>query len=334
VLRSRDLVSAITLLGVVCAMAWSPGVWVNLWQQYFGNMVNIAASSGMDSDGTPILSATGSVVLLWAGPLLAVAFVVAVGSTLAQGVPTFATEALAPNFNKLNPVNNLQQLFSLAGVSRVLKSLLPTSIILYLAIGLIRSHAEAILHATRLQGEGLLVLLGALCVGLAYRSVMVFLAWSGFDYFMQWRTYEKSLRMTKQEVRDEGRENEGNPEIRSKIRRLRRELARKSLQKAMQRATAVIVNPTHFAVALEYRAATMAAPVVVAKGQNLMALRIKEMARWNEIPIVENPPLAQALYKATEVGQTIPPKLYAAVAELLAFLYRAQMRMRGAGVRA
>jgi flagellar biosynthetic protein FlhB len=334
VLRSRDLVSAITLLGVVCAMAWSPGVWVNLWQQYFGNMVNIAASSGMDSEGTPILSATGSVVLLWAGPLLAVAFVVAVGSTLAQGVPTFATEALAPNFNKLNPVNNLQQLFSLAGVSRVLKSLLPTSIILYLAIGLIRSHAEAILHATRLQGEGLLVLLGTLCVGLAYRSVMVFLAWSGFDYFMQWRTYEKSLRMTKQEVRDEGRENEGNPEIRSKIRRLRRELARKSLQKAMQRATAVIVNPTHFAVALEYRAATMAAPVVVAKGQNLMALRIKEMARWNEIPIVENPPLAQALYKATEVGQTIPPKLYAAVAELLAFLYRAQMRMRGAGVRA
>jgi flagellar biosynthesis protein FlhB len=334
VLRSRDLVSAITLLGVVCAMAWSPGVWVNLWQRYFGNMLNAAVSPGWDTGGMPMLSATGRIVLLWAGPLLGVAFVVAVGSTLAQGVPTFATEALAPNFSKLNPVNNLQQLFSLAGVSRVLKSLLPTSIILYLAIGLIRSHAEAILHATRLHGEGLLVLLGTLCIGLAYRSVMVFLAWSGLDYFMQWRTYEKSLRMTKQEVRDEGRENEGNPEIRNKIKRLRRDLARKSLQKAMQRATAVIVNPTHYAVALEYRAATMAAPVVVAKGQNFMALRIKELARWNEIPIVENPPLAQALYKATEVGQTIPPKLFAAVAELLAFLYRAQMRMRGAGVRA
>src|SRR5258708_28731457 len=97
-------------------MAWSPGVWVNLWQRYFGNMLNIAASSGLDSEGTPMLSATGSVVLLWAGPLLAVAFVVAVGSTLAQGVPTFAIEALAPNFNKLNPVKNLQQLFLLAGV--------------------------------------------------------------------------------------------------------------------------------------------------------------------------------------------------------------------------
>jgi len=109
---------------------------------------------------------------------------------------------------------------------------------------------------------------------------------------------------------------------------------RRSLQKNMQRATAVITNPVRYAVALEYRPATMTAPVVVAKGQNLIALKIKELARWNDIPIVENPPLAQALYKATEVGQMIPPKLYAAVAEILAFLYRAQMRMRSAEARA
>ena len=334
VLRSRDLVSAITLLGLVCAMAWEPGMWIARWQRYFSSLLNLAESTRWDAGGMPLLSATGSVVLLWAGPLLATAFVLAVASTLAQGAPTFAVEALSPNFNRLNPVNNLQQLFSLAGVSRVLRSLLPTSIILFLAIKLIQGRAEAILHATRLHGAGLLALLGSLCVGLAYRSGMVFLGWSALDYFMQWRTFEKSLRMTKQEVRDEGRESEGNPEIRGRIRRLRREMARKSLQKAMQRATAVITNPTHFAVALEYRAATMAAPVVVAKGKNLLAKRIKELARWNDVPIVENPPLAQALYKGTEVGQMIPPKLYAAVAEILAFVYRAQMRMRGAGVKA
>lgn len=333
VLRSRDLVSAITLLGVVCAMAWAPGIWISHWQRYFTNLLDVAASTRWDAGGMPLLAATGSVVLLWAGPLLATAFIVAVASTLAQGPPTFAVEALTPNFNRLNPVNNVQQLFSMAGVSRVLRSLLPTSIILYLAIRLIQGHAESILHASRLHGAALLALLGSLCVGLAYRSGMVFLAWSGLDYFLQWRSYEKSLRMTKQEVRDENRENEGNPEIRGRIKRLRREQARKSLQKAMQRATAVITNPTHFAVALEYRAATMAAPVVVAKGQNLVAQRIKELARWNDIPIVENPPLAQALYKGTDVGQAIPPKLYAAVAEILAFVYRAQMRMRGAGAR-
>ncbi len=334
VLRSRDLVSAITLLGLICAMAWQPGIWLARWERYFSSVLNVAESTRWDSGGVPFLAATGSVVVLWAGPLLAAAFILAVASTLAQGAPTFAVEALTPNFNRLNPVTNLQQLFSLAGVSRVLRSLLPTSIILYLAIKLIQSRSEAILHATRLHGEGLLALLGSLCVGLAYRSGMVFLGWSALDYFLQWRTYEKSLRMTKQEVRDEGRESEGNPEIRNRIRRLRREMARRSLQKAMQRATAVITNPTHFAVALEYRAATMAAPVVVAKGQNLLAQRIKELARWNDIPIVENPPLARTLYKAAEVGQVIPPNLYAAVAEILAFIYRAQMRMRGSGVRA
>src|SRR5579871_3924622 len=110
------------------------------------------------------------------------------------------------------------------------------------------------------------------------------------------------------------------------MRRIRRELLRKALNKEVQRATAVVTNPTHYAVAIEYRPATMVAPVVVAKGRNLLAKRIKELARWHEVPIVENPPLAQALYKATDVGQMIPPKLYAAVAEILAFLYREQKR--------
>jgi flagellar biosynthetic protein FlhB len=134
--------------------------------------------------------------------------------------------------------------------------------------------------------------------------------------------------MTKQEVRQESKDTDGNPQTRGRLRRLRRELLRKSLQKDIKRATAVITNPTHYAVAIEYRPETMAAPVVVAKGRNLIAQKIKELARWHEVPIVENPPLAQALFKAAQVGQMIPPQLYAAVAEILAFLYRAQMRMK------
>jgi flagellar biosynthetic protein FlhB len=333
VLRSRDLVAAITLLCLVACMAWRPETWIIAWRSYFAQLLNTAVVTHWE-DGLPLLPATARVLLLWAGPLLAVAFGVAVVSTLAQGAPTFAAEALAPNFNRLNPANNLQQLFSLAGISRVLRSLLPTSVILYLALSLIRTQASGILHAARLHSAALLALLGSLCFGLAWRSGLVFLAWSGMDYFLQWQTFEKSLRMTKQEVRDESRESEGSPEVRGRIRRLRREMVRKSLQKSVQRATAVITNPVHYAVALEYRPATMAAPVVVAKGQNLIALKIKELARWNDVPIVENPPLAQALYKATEVGQVIPPKLYAAVAEILAFVFRAQMRLRGAEAKA
>ena len=310
-------------------MAWRPEAWISGWRAYFTNQLDSAISTHWDG-GLPLWSATGTAVLLGVGPWLVVAFGVAVVSTLAQGAPTFAGEALAPNFNRLNPANNLQQLFSLAAISRVLRSLLPTSVIVYLALHLIQSQAVGILHAARLHPGALLALLGSLCFGLAWRSIAVFLVWSAMDYFLQWQTYEKSLRMTKQEVRDESKENEGNPEVRGRIRRLRRDMSRKSLQKSMQRATAVITNPVHFAVALEYRPAIMAAPVVVAKGQNLIALKIKELARWNDVPIVENPPLAQALYKATEVGQVIPPKLYAAVAEILAFIYRAQMRMRTA----
>lgn len=333
VLRSRDLVSALTLLGMVGMLAWRPELGIARWQGYFHNLLDASASARWEG-GLPLLGATAGAVVLWAGPVLAVTFAVAVGGTLAQGAPTFAAEALAPNASRLNPANNLQQLFSLAGASRVLRSLLPTTVILYLALRLIQSQASAIVHAARLNQRACLALAGSLCYGIAWRTVLVFLAWAGMDYFLQWQTFEKSLRMTRQEVRDEQKENDGNPETRLRIRRLRRELIRRSLQKSMQKATAVITNPTHYAVALEYRPAKMAAPVVVAKGQNLLAQKIKELARWNEIPIVENPPLAQALYKATEVGQMIPPKLYAAVAEILAFLYRAQMRMRAAEARA
>jgi flagellar biosynthetic protein FlhB len=134
--------------------------------------------------------------------------------------------------------------------------------------------------------------------------------------------------MTKQEVKGEAKDNDGNPQVKGRIRRLRREMLRRSLRKDVKRATAVITNPTHYAVAIEYRPSTMVAPVVVAKGRNLLAQKIKELARWHEVPIVENPPLAQALYKAADIGQMIPPELYAAVAEILAFLYRAQMRMQ------
>jgi flagellar biosynthetic protein FlhB len=329
VLRSRDVVSALTLFAMIAVVAWRPEIGIVRWQVFFRDSLDQAISSEWRG-GIPLFQSAASTLLLWAGPALAVMFVVAVVTTLAQGAPTFAAEALTPNPDRLNPANNVKQLFSLAGFSRVLRSLLPTSIILYLALSLIAGQASAIVHAARLNTRACLALAGSLCYGIAWRTVIVFLAWSGLDYFMQWQTFEKSLRMTKQEVRDERKDTDGNPEIRMRIRRMRRELMRRSLQKSMERATAVVTNPTHFAVALEYRPATMAAPVVVAKGQNLLAKKIKEMARWNDIPIVENPPLAQALYKGTEVGQTIPPKLYAAVAEILAFIYRAQMRMRAA----
>jgi flagellar biosynthetic protein FlhB len=130
--------------------------------------------------------------------------------------------------------------------------------------------------------------------------------------------------MTREEVREDFKETEGHPAIRARIRRLQREMRRRRMLRDVARATVVVTNPNEFAVALEYKPESMGAPVVVAKGRNLLAQRIKREARWHGIPLVENPPLAQALYRAAEVGQAIPAKLYAAVAEILAFIYRTQ----------
>jgi flagellar biosynthetic protein FlhB len=323
------LVSTLTLLGVVFLLAWHPAAWIGRWQGYFARVLN-ASVSGDWTDHVPVIGWTALTVALWVGPIFAVAFGVAIAGTLSQGGMVIATDALTPDWQRLNPANNVKQLFSFAGFSRVLRSLLPTGVMLYLALRLILNNAPRILHSSRLHSRGAFALLGQLCFDLAWQCGLVLLAWSGVDYLLQRQTYERSLRMTKQEVKEEAKDTEGNPQIKGRIRRLRRELLRRSLNKDVQRATAVITNPTHYAVALEYRPATMAAPIVVAKGRNLIAQKIKELARWHEIPIVENPPLAQALYKAAEVGQLIPPKLYAAVAEILAFLYRAQMRMRPA----
>jgi len=328
VLRARDLAAALSLLAVIFLLAWHPEIWVSNWQAFFARLLDASIRTDW-SDSAPVIGWTTLTLAEWVAPVFVVAFFVAVGATLAQGGVVIAAEALKPDWSRINPAHNLQQLFSLAGLSRVLRSLLPSGLIFYLVLRLIIQDAPMILHSSRLQSRSSTALLGHLSFALAWQSGLVLFGWSGVDFLLQRQTFEKSLRMTKQEVRQESKDMEGNPVIKSRIRRLRRELHRRSLQKDVQRATAVITNPTHYAVALEYRPATMAAPVIVAKGRNLIAQKIKELARWHEVPIVENPPLAQALYRAADVGQMIPPNLYAAVAEILAFIYRTQMRMQG-----
>jgi len=151
-------------------------------------------------------------------------------------------------------------------------------------------------------------------------------AWAALDYAVERMAWNKKSRMTKQEMRDEVKETMGNPQVKGRIRRIQNAMRRRKVKADISRASVVVTNPTEYAVALEYRPEEMAAPSVVAKGRNLLAQRIKREANWLGIPIIENPPLAQALYRTVEVGQAIPAKLYAAVAEILAFIYRLQGR--------
>jgi flagellar biosynthetic protein FlhB len=329
VVRSRDLAAALTLLALTLALAWQPQLWIVRWRGLFERLLALG-SSGEIGLGTPIFSWTLLALAQWLAPLLSLALAVALFTHTAQGGFVFAPEALQPNWARLNPASNLGHIFSAAGLSRLLRSLVPFLAIAVLAGSLLERDFPQIAHAARFDGRGLLAQLGALLFELAWKFGLVLLAWSGLDYFLQRHNYERSLRMTKQEVKQEAKDTDGNPLIRGRMKRLRRALLRKTMAKDVARAPAVITNPTHYAVAIEYRPETMSAPVVVAKGRNLLAQKIKELARWHEIPIVENRVLAQALYKTTEVGQAIPPKLYAAVAEILAFLYRAQARVLAA----
>jgi flagellar biosynthetic protein FlhB len=157
---------------------------------------------------------------------------------------------------------------------------------------------------------------------LFWKAAGVLLVFGSVDLFRQIRRYNRDLRMSRQEIREEMKDIEGNPQMKARIRRLQRDRVRRQMMKEVPTATAVVVNPTHFAVAIRYRMETMAAPVVVAKGKNYLAKRIRQKAVEHEVPIIENPPLAQALYKSVDVGQEIPPHLYRAVAEILAYVFK------------
>jgi flagellar biosynthesis protein FlhB len=244
-----------------------------------------------------------------------------------QGGLLFAPEALQFKPERMNPAGKLKQMFSLAGVSGILKSLLPFGAIAWIGISTISRHWETIVRASDLGVRTYAAFLVSVMGELVWKSGLVLVAWAGVDYLLIRQKHEGDLKMSRQDMKDEAKQTEGNPLIKVRIRRLQRSMRRRQMLRETEKASVVITNPTHFAIALRYEMA-MEAPIVIAKGRDFLAQEIKEVARWHEIPILENPPLAQALYRTVEVGRPIPAALYAAVAEILAFVFRSQARAR------
>jgi len=187
---------------------------------------------------------------------------------------------------------------------------------------LVRDNFDALLTLPLNSAISGAAKVGSTLESLMWKASFVFLVFGLVDLFRQKRRYSQDLRMSKQEIRDELKEVEGNPLMKARIRRIRRDLARRRMMQNVPTATAVIVNPTHFAIALKYEMNSQGAPKVVAKGKNYLALRIRQKAIDAGVPLIENPPLAQALYKSVDVGQEIPAQFYRAVAEVLAYVYR------------
>jgi len=248
---------------------------------------------------------------------------------LAQGGVNFAPEALALKFERFNPASKLGQIFSPVGFSNLMKSLLPFGAILWITVNTVRAHWETMTHASSLGLRPFANFEGSMVLELTWKSGLVLAAWSAVDYVLTLKKMESDMKMTKQEVRQEYKETDGNPVIKSRIRQLQRAMRKKQSLQAAATATVIVTNPTHYAIALRYLT-DMPAPVVVAKGRNLLAEKIKQLAREHGIMLIENRPLAQALYKSVEVGDSIPANLYQAVAEILALVFRAQAEVRRA----
>ena len=326
VARSRELpgVFAIAAVGGVITMMAPTAI--THWTTLYRETIHAAASGDIESNG-PVLYWSAVEVLRWIVPILMAAMVLSLLTGLAQGGVNFAPGALAPKFDRFNPATRLGQIFSPIALSNLLKSLLPFAAILWISFNTIRAHWETMTHASSLGLRPFSSFVGSMVLELTWKSGLVLLAWSAVDYVLTLKKMEGDMKMTKQEVREESKDTDGNPAIKSRIRQLQRAMRRKQSLKAAATATVIVTNPTHFAVALRYEV-DMPAPVVVAKGRNLLAEKIKQLGRENGIMLVENKPLAQALYKSVEVGDSIPGQLYQAVAEILAMVFRAQAEVR------
>lgn len=319
---SRDFVSAMQFAAFVAvAGAWGPD-WVAALEQMLRSML-ARAFAGPMSDAA--LVALGRDVLWRCFLLFAPAGALLVAVTLALQLATtglgVSFQKLAPDPKRLNPLSKLRQMPS-ENLTSALQALLLLPVFGFSVWAVARDHVEAFL-ALPLQhpSSGARVVGGAI-VALLWKAAAVFLVFGCVDLFRQRRRWQRQLRMSKQEVREELKDLEGNPQVKGRIRRLQRDFARRRMMQEVASASAVVVNPTHYAVAIRYVLDAMPAPVVVAKGRNYLAQRIRERAVASGVPIVENPPLARALYKSAEVGQEIPAHLYRAVAEVLAYIFR------------
>ncbi len=252
--------------------------------------------------------------------MLTVIIAAILGNMLQIGV-MFSAESVTPKFSKIDPIKGFQRLFSLRSIVELIKNICKICIISLVAYFVVKGELANVIPLMDQSIWGLLTYFGRICFKIILTITIVLVILAILDYIYQRWEYEKSLRMTKQEIKDEYKNTEGDPLIKSRIRRLQREIAQKRMMAAVPKADVIITNPTHLAVAIQYDHENMMAPKVVAKGANLIAEKIKEIARENDIPIVEDKPLAQVLYKMVDVDQWIPEDLYRAVAEVLAFVY-------------
>ena len=257
-------------------------------------------------------------------PFMAFGFVVTLLVSIVQVGWKVSTKPMKPELSKLNPLNGFKRIFSKDSLFELVKSILKIVIIIYIAYTSIKDNANDLFALYDLGLNQAVALVGTLIINTGIKISIVYLVIGLADFIYQKHKFNEDMKMTKQEVKDEYKNTEGDPQIKGRQRRKMQEVSQKRMMQDVPKADVVITNPTHFAVALKYEAKVSSAPVVLAKGEDYLAQKIKEVARENKIEIVENKPLARMLYHNVDVGAEIPPELYQAVAEVLAAVYKAK----------
>ena len=324
--KSSELNAAVNLLALtVLLLALSPTLWQN-FLQVMRKYLEMNAEILTPGNLAALAGGVVSDLLLLLGPVLLTAFVAAVAASYLQGGVLFTPSLLAPKLERINPLSGLQRIFSKRALVELLKSILKVVIVALVAWNFLRANFETLFVVLYQNAANTWEIVSSLGLNLAIRIAVAFAALAAADLMYQRYEYYKSLKMSKQEIKDELKEMEGDPQLKARIRETQRKIAMQRMLHDVPSATVVITNPTELAVALRYREKEDEAPVVVAKGAGVLARRIRELAREHHIPLVENKPVARTLFQQVELGETIPVELYQAVAEILAFVYRTKGR--------
>jgi flagellar biosynthetic protein FlhB len=323
VAKSREIPSVLVLMTGLLVLFLIGGHITNRLADFTAQMLSRAGTLPITPSSVQALGQEMITFLLAAlAPLLLAVLAMAVLANYIQVGTLFAVELIKPDFSKINIFKGLKRLFSIQSWVELLKSMLKLVIIGYVAYSTIAGEVKDIVPLTDQELPSIFSYISRVSFHIFIKSTLVMALLAGLDYLFQRFQHEKKLRMTHQELKEEFKQTEGDPLIKSRVRSLQREMARRRMMAEVPKADVIITNPTPLAVAVTYRNGEMVAPQVSAKGANLLAEKIKEIARSHEIPILENKPLAQTLFKTVELGQMIPPSLYQVVAEVLAYVYR------------
>lgn len=323
VFQSKEIVTVASMIATFYALkALSPLILTTIKQAIIQFFTMAGTTDSLTTKDLPKLFIDSLKFFAMAAlPLLLIGGAISIVATGAQTRFLVSFKTLAPKGNRLNPLQGIKKMFSLRGLIELMKSIIK---IIVLGVIIYNELKDKIFTMSRMMSmEPIQVMqaVGDIILSIVQTAAILFAFVAAFDLFYQWWDYEKNLRMSKQEIKEEYKQTEGDPQVKGKIKERQQQQARKRMMQGVPNADVVIRNPTHFAVALKYDSQKHAAPIVIAKGADLIALKIVEIAEQNNITVMENKPLARGLYDTVELNQEIPEKFYQPVAEVLAFVY-------------